>query len=188
MDAAPDTAVDPRPGPTAPALADGSDAQPLSALGRTSVALAAVALVCFLVALVLAALPVRTPGVQDCGAPAAYLAAGRLDVVPDAQNRILGPDGEPRTLDEETARTARDQPCRQRVADRAVPAGGLVLVGTLLGLTAFALEFLVVRPPRRRAWRAAVMATARPPVAEASPVAPPPTTSPWPGGGTEPRR
>ncbi len=121
-----------------------------------SLAMAVVALICFALALVLLALPVETPGVQRCGTPAAYLLEGRLDVIPDAEDRILGPDGEPVTLDAETAQTARDQPCRDRVADRAVPAGGLVLAGVVVGLGAFAVEVLVVRPRRRQAWRSAV--------------------------------
>lgn len=187
MDAAPDAVADPGPGPAPPDPATGPDALPPTALGRASVALAAVALVCFLVAVVLATLPVRTPGVQDCGAPAAYLAAGRLDVIPDAQDRILGPDGEPLTLDAETAQAARDQPCRERVAVRAVPAGVLLVVGTVLGLAAFAVEVLVVRPRRRRAWRAAVLSAAGP-GAPAAPPAAAPTTSPWPEGGTDPDR
>lgn len=133
---------DPSPVPTVPA-------------GRITVALAGLALACFAVAAVLLALPVSVPGVQDCGAPGAYLAQGRVDVVPDANDRILGPDGEIVTLDGPTAAAARDHPCQERVAARAVPAGVLLVAGTLIGLAAFALEVLVVRPRRRRAWRVA---------------------------------
>ncbi len=178
MDAAPPTVVD-RPAGSAVGPAE----LPPTPEGRISLGAAVVALVCFAVAVVLVSIPVRTPGVQDCGTPTGYLLEGRLDVVPDAQDRILGPDGQPLTLDEETAQAAREHPCQERVADRAVPAGVLVLAGTLLGLAAFAVEVLVVRPRRRRAWRAAVQAA--PPVPLPTPGSGPTTapggdtTSPW---------
>ena len=112
--------------------------------------LAGLALAAFAGAIVLLAIPVRTPEVQDCGTPAAYLLDGRVDVIPDAQDRILGPDGQPLTLPASAATAARQHPCQDRVADRAVPAGILVLAGTVVGLAALALEVLVVRPRLRR--------------------------------------
>lgn len=120
-------------------------------IGRLAVALAVSALVAYAVAAVLFTLPVSTPAVQRCGAPGAYLIAGRTDVFPDAEGRILGPDDELVTLDPMVAAAARDQPCRERVAARAAPAAGLVGAATAVGVGAFALELLVVRPRRRRA-------------------------------------
>lgn len=150
------------PSPVAVEPPPGSPPVPSVPAGRVSVALAWASLACFVVALVLLVIPVSTPEVQDCGAPGAYLAQGRLDVIPDANDQILGPDGEVVTLDGPVADAARDEPCQQRVAGRAVPAGVLLLVGTLGGLAAFVVEVLVVRPRRRRAWRAAVEASSPP--------------------------
>lgn len=141
------------PGPPAPAD-DAPHTLPPTPLGQLSLVLAGLALAGFAVAIVLLAIPVQVPGVQQCGAPGAYLVDGRLDVVPDANDQILGPEGDPITLDAEDAQSARDHPCRERVADRAVPAGILILTSTVVGLGAFAVEVLMVRPRRRRAWRA----------------------------------
>lgn len=112
--------------------------------------LAVAAIVAYAAAAVLFTLPVTTPDVQRCGAPGAYLLAGRVDVLPDAEGRIVGPDDEVVTLEPSVAEAARDQPCRNRVAARAAPAAGLVAVATVVGLGAFALELAVVRPRRRR--------------------------------------
>lgn len=117
---------------------------------RVAVTLAVAAIVAYGAAAVLFALPVTTPDVQRCGAPGAYLLAGRIDVVPDDEGRIVGPDDEVVTLMPSVAQAARDQPCRDRVASRAAPAAGLVAAATVVGLGAFALELAVVRPRRRR--------------------------------------
>ncbi|MGI8940057.1 MAG: hypothetical protein ACR2JF_17945 [Iamia sp.] len=158
---APDDRVD--PGESGVAPAPPPTEPPTVALGWVSLGAAAASLVFFAVAAVLLALPVRTPDVQDCGAPAAYLYDGRVDVIPDVNDQILGPDDQPLTLDPGTAEVAREEPCQARVADRAVPALVLVLVGTVVGLAAFALEILAVRPRRRQAWRRAVVAGQAPP-------------------------
>lgn len=127
--------------------------------GRVARGLAAASIAAYLVAAVLFTLPVETPGVQDCGAPAAYLVDGRVDTIPDPEGRVRvedadAPDGfEVVTLDPEVAETAREEPCQERVASRAVPAGILVVVATVVGLAAFLLELLLVRPRRRAALR-----------------------------------
>lgn len=144
---------------------------PAGLLGRIATVIAGLALLGYLVAVVVMAVPVETPGVQDCGTPAGYLLAGRLDRIPDDENRILGPDDEIVTLDDDVAATARATPCRQRVADRAVPATVLVLAATVLGAAAFAIELVVVRPRQRRLIRAAL----GPPPVEPAPPPPPPT-------------
>ena len=69
---------------------------------------------------------------------------------------FAGPDGDVVTLDPSTARAARERPCRERVADRAVPAGILMTVATVLGASAFLVELIVVRPRARKAARAPV--------------------------------
>ena len=139
--------------------------------------IAGLALLGYLVAAVVVAVPVETPGVQDCGSPGAYLLAGRLDRIPDESNRILGPDDEIITLDDDVAATARATPCRERVADRAVPALLLVLAATVIGAGAFAIELFVVRPRQRRLVRAALGPP--PPVGEPGP---PPSLAPPPPG------
>ncbi len=148
----------PPPAPPAaepwPAVVPPTDPPPAGALGRLAVALAGLALLAYLVAGVLLALPVETPHVQDCGAPGAYLLDGRVDVLPDREDRILR-DGEVVTLDADVADAARERRCRDRVAARAVPAAILLAVATLVGLVAFGLELFVVRPRQRRAIRAA---------------------------------
>ncbi len=131
--------------------------------GRIAVVVAGVALLGYLVAGIVLAVPVRTPQVQDCGAPAAYLLDGRVDRLPDDEDRILGPDGEVVTLDEDVAAAARSTPCRDRVADRAVPAAILIVAATVVGVVAFALELLLVRPRQRREIRASLDPPGPPP-------------------------
>lgn len=120
-------------------------------LGRVAFALAVAALVAYAAGLVLLVFPVRTPQVQDCGAPGAFLLDGRVDVVPDAEDRILDGDGEVVQLPAPVADAARERPCRERVAARAVPAVALIGGATIVGLVAFAAELFLVRPRRRRA-------------------------------------
>jgi len=129
-------------------------APPPGRLGRVAVALAALAVLAYLVAGVLFLVPVETPGVQECGAPGAYLLDGRLDRIPDEEGRILDADDQVVTLDPDVAAEARSTPCQERVARRAVPAAALVLAATGVGALAFALELLVVRPHQRRLVRA----------------------------------
>lgn len=147
-------AVDVAPATTPPP--DGSDpaAPPPGgsrAWGRLSFGLALLAVLAYACGAVLLVLPVRTPQVQDCGAPGAYLYEGRLDVVPDREGRVLDGEGDVVELPPAVADAARDKPCQERVAARAVPAAGLVGGATLVGIVAFALELFVVRPRRRRA-------------------------------------
>lgn len=125
-------------------------------VGRIATVLAGLGLLGYLVAAVLLAVPVETPQVQDCGAPGAYLLAGRVDRVPTADDRILDEAGEIVTLDADVAAEARATPCRERVAERAVPAAVSILAATVIGLAAFVLELFVVRPRQRRAVRAAM--------------------------------
>lgn len=120
-------------------------------LARVTLAAAVLAIVAFAGAAVLLALPVETPAVQDCGTPGAYIYDGRVDVVPDAEGRIRDAAGEVVTLDADVAAEARRQPCQDRVADRAVPAGLLLVAALVVGGAALAVETAVVRPRVRRA-------------------------------------
>lgn len=135
--------------PTGPGDAPAEAPRPVGPVGRVATALCIAALALFGLAVVLFGVPVEVPEVQDCGAPIGYLLEGRVDVIPNAEDQILGPDGEAVTLDPEVADSAREEPCRERVAARAVPAAVAVAVGFVLGMVAFALELFVVRPRRR---------------------------------------
>jgi hypothetical protein len=84
---------------------------------------------------VVSLVPVDNPGVQACGAPVAYLVSGELDRIPDADGRVER-NGEVVTLDAAARKRAVDTPCSERIARRAIPAGVLVVVGSILGLTA----------------------------------------------------
>jgi hypothetical protein len=137
-----------------PPLAPAVTPPPPGPVGRVAVVLAGLALLAFAVAGLVLAVPVEVPEVQDCGTPGAYLLAGRVDRIPDDQDQILDGDGRVVTLDADRAAEARANPCRDRVAERAVPAVWLVLATMVLGVVAFALELFVVRPRQRRAMRA----------------------------------
>lgn len=141
--------MDDVPGDAADAPLPSSPPREPRLLGRLAPGLAVLALAAYAVGAVLLTLPVRTPEVQDCGAPGAYLLDGRVDVVPDREDRILDGDGAVVTLDPAVAAAARERPCRERVASRAVPAVVVIGGATLLGVVAFAVELFVVRPRRR---------------------------------------
>lgn len=120
---------------------------------RVGFVLAVVALVAYAIAGALLILPVEVPSVQDCGAPGAYLISGRLDVVPDPDGLILGPDGQPLELPPAVADAARERPCRDRVAVRAVPAIALVVGATVLAPVAATLSLIRPRRHREATWR-----------------------------------
>jgi hypothetical protein len=96
---------------------------------------------------VIALVPVRTPGVQDCGPPIDFLVGGDFDRLPDASGRIER-DGRVVKLDPAARARATEHPCSERVERRAIPAGSLVVVGSVAGLTAMTLAMV-------RAWRRA---------------------------------
>jgi hypothetical protein len=90
------------------------------------------------VGIVLVAIPVRNPGVQHCGTPFSFLVSGQVNRIPDATGRVLV-DDRVVTLSPAARRRAFDSPCSERVARRAIPAGVLVVVGSVMGLTAVAI-------------------------------------------------
>lgn len=156
-------AAPPAPGPPV-------DPPPGGVLPRITLVAAGLAVLGYLVAAVLFAIPVSVPEVQSCGTPAAFLLAGRVDVIPNDDDQIRNRDGQVVTLDPAVAAAARAEPCRDRVADRAAPAVILITGATALGLLAFAVELAAVRPRQRAALAAAQ----------------PPAPAPWPPGGDGP--
>jgi hypothetical protein len=145
-----------------PPLAPAVTPPPSGPVERVAVVLAGLALLAFVVAGVVLAVPVEVPEVQDCGSPGAYLLAGRVDRIPDGEDEILVGDGRVVALDPEIAAEARAEPCRDRVAARAVPAAWLIVGTTVLGMAAFALELFVVRPRQRKAIRSTLSPDAGP--------------------------
>lgn len=103
-----------------------------------------VGLALILAGLVVGSVPVRSPKVQDCGAPLAFVLTGRVDVFVD-------PNNPPRGFTPKQAVAANKRPCRTRVAPRAVRSAELLLGGLLVGLTGVAL-LVVGRVSRRRAF------------------------------------
>jgi hypothetical protein len=114
---------------------------------RLSGVLAWTAVVLIALGVVIAVIPVRTPGVQDCGMPIDFLVGGDFDRLPDASGRIER-DGRVVKLDPAARERATEHPCSERVERRAIPAGTLVVVGSVMGLTAMTLAMV-------RAWRRA---------------------------------
>ena len=114
---------------------------------RLSGVLAWTAVVLIALGVVIALIPVRTPGVQDCGMPIDFLIGGDFDRLPDASGRIER-DGRVVKLDPAARERATEHPCSERVERRAIPAGTLVVVGSVMGLTAMTLAMV-------RAWRRA---------------------------------
>lgn len=105
---------------------------------------AAVALVGLLIALggvFWATRPVRTP-MQDCGAAAAFLLDGRVEVRGDPANP---PEGVTKAEVEDN----NASPCQERSANRARPAAFAMVGGLLLVLVAAAFEGIA-----RAGWRA----------------------------------
>jgi hypothetical protein len=90
------------------------------------------------IGIVVVLIPVRNPGVQQCGAPLTFLVSGQLDRIPDATGRVLI-DDHVVELSPAERRRAVDSPCSERVGRRAIPAGVLVVLGSVMGLLAVAI-------------------------------------------------
>ncbi|MEO6989623.1 MAG: hypothetical protein ABI239_13365 [Aquihabitans sp.] len=86
--------------------------------------------------------PLHTP-TQDCGTAAGFLLDGRV-------NEFVNPDAPPAGITKAEALANNAKPCQERAGNRALPAGIAVVVGTLIGLIAVAVEAIV-----RWRWRAA---------------------------------
>lgn len=118
------------------------------ALGRSNRLIAASTVAAWIcLALILAgftvgSVPVRSPKVQDCGAPLAFVLGGRVDTFVD-------PNNPPRGVTPKQAEAANERPCRKRVAPRAVRSGELLLAGLVVGLAGLTL-LVIGRVGRRR--------------------------------------
>jgi hypothetical protein len=124
-------------------------------LWRITGVLGWIAVVLITVGIVIVLIPVRNPGVQQCGAPLTYLMSGEVDRIPDATGRVLI-DGKVVTLSPAAQKRAFDSPCSHRVERRAIPAGILVVVGSVMGLAAVTIGIV-------GAWRRATARVAADP-------------------------
>lgn len=113
---------------------------------------AIVALVGVLVALLglfLGTRPLTTP-TQDCGTPATFLLRGK-------QNVFVDPGNPPQGTTKAEAKANNDTPCQERAFNRALPAGILLVGGTLVALIALIVEWAVRfhyhRAARMGAWK-----------------------------------
>lgn len=84
--------------------------------------------------------PLSTP-TQDCGTSFSFLLDGRV-------NRYVDPSSPPEGITAGEAESNNDEPCQERAADRARPAGALVVGGTIAAAAA-AIVDLSVRGVRR---------------------------------------
>lgn len=101
-------------------------------LHLVTVAVATVAVVVALVGLVWGTRPLQTP-TQDCGTSFSFLLDGRVDEFVDPANPPAG-------ITAADAEANNAEPCQERAADRARPAGALVVGGTLLAATAAVVD------------------------------------------------
>lgn len=122
-------------------------APPTGRLHAVTVLLAAVGVVVALAGLVAGTRPLATP-TQDCGTPFSFLLHGRVDVFVD-------PADPPAGVSAAEAEANNAEPCQERAADRARPAAGLVVGGTVLATIAAGTDLAVrswrwyrIRPPR----------------------------------------
>jgi len=77
--------------------------------------------------------PLSTP-VQDCGTSFSFLLDGRLNVF------VQDPANPPEGITTEEAQANNADPCQERAANRARPAGALAIGGTLVGAAAAAVD------------------------------------------------
>lgn len=105
------------------------------------------------VAAVYLSIPVRNPGVQDCGTPGAYLVTNRQDVLVE----VGTPDAPP-----DAARLRLQPTCRERVGTALERAGLFVVAGVGIGLLGAFLGLADDRARYRRAPRFEDLVVPRP--------------------------
>ena len=137
--------IDPRVAP-APAPPVGPRARRLHAV---TVVVATVGVLIALVGLVWGTRPLATP-TQDCGTAFSFLLEGRIDVFVD-------PADPPAGVTPSEAEANNAEPCQERSADRAKPAAGVVVGGTVLAAVAAAVD------GGARGWRRYRLRPPRPP-------------------------
>lgn len=115
---------------------------------RTATVLVGVALTALAVSAVLFLVPVKNPGVQQCGPPAVFLLQATSDrpLVDNEGSLINGWDADE---DADRIRSAQDNRCSARVADRAVPAGILLVVFWVVTVVAVVIGWTGRRSLRR---------------------------------------
>jgi len=134
------------PPPEAPRAEDPGDARLESNRRmRAATVLTIPALLAVAASAALFLLPVTNPGVQDCGSPAWFLLQAHTDrpLVTDEGSPLHG-------WDKARLRQAHDDRCSAQVADRAVPAGVLLLVFWVLALVAIVVGWTGRRSLRRQ--------------------------------------
>lgn len=144
------------PEPTAPGPPDPPPKRPVRML-RVVAVVALVSVVVAGLGLVIGTRPLRTP-TQDCGTAFAFLLGGR-------QNEYLDPNDPPEGVTAREATANNERPCQERAANRAWPAGVLVVGGTLVGIVALLVDWVARFRYRRavRRWRARPTPTDDPP-------------------------
>ena len=93
---------------------------------RIEVGLLALALVCFVAAVVIGLIPVDNPGVQSCGTPISFVWTNPNDVVLPAPGSVDAPP--------DVVALRAQPPCHERIDDRLLLIGGLVSATVVLGL------------------------------------------------------
>ena len=132
-------------------VADVSPAAPVpgSRAVRVTAIVALVGILVALVGLFLGTRPLAT-STQDCGTPATFLLRGK-------QNVFVDPGNPPKGTNKAEAEANNDTPCQERAFNRALPAGILVVGGTLVALISLLAEFAVRfhhhRAARMTAWK-----------------------------------
>lgn len=102
---------------------------------RVTAAVAVIGVVVALVGLALSARPLRTP-TQDCGTALTFLVQGRVDELVDSADLPAG-------VTKAEAEANNTEPCQERAANRALPAGVAVVGGTLVALVMLIVEWAV---------------------------------------------
>ena len=113
---------------------------PSPRLHAVTVLVATLGVVVALVGLFIGTRPLSTP-TQDCGTSFSFLLDGRV-------NQYVDPANPPEGIDAGEARANNDEPCQERAADDARPAGALVVGGTFVAAAAAVVD-LSVRGIRR---------------------------------------
>ena len=109
---------------------------------RVTSVVAFIGIVLAVMGLALAARPLQTE-TQNCGTAGSFLLDGRV-------NEFVDPAQPPTGITSAEAKANNAQPCQERAANRAWPAGILVVGGTLVALLSLTSEFTVRAVAGRR--------------------------------------
>jgi hypothetical protein len=109
--------------------------EPGARVVRVTAVVALVGVLLALVGLGLGLQPLATP-TQDCGTAATFLLQGRV-------NEYVNPADPPPGITRAEAEANNAEPCQERAGNRALPAGALLVGGTLLAAVAVLVEAAV---------------------------------------------